>query len=362
MLRARRRALVVASVFPQPEQLLGALEPVCSQGRERRTELRSSKATKKRRSFIGIDVSKQLLEVGVHQSNYHYRCPNDPKEFPTLISELISLRPARIVLEATGGLERPLLQALQTIGLPVVVINPRQVRDFAKALGLLAKTDRLDARVLAHFAASVQPPVSPIKTLQDTELDALMGRRNQLSEMLVAEKNRRGSAATKTTRDDIKEHIEWLEERLKEIDEKLKQQLQCSAVWQRKDQILQSVKGIGFVTSMSLLADCPELGQLNRHQIAKLAGVAPLNRDSGKHRGTRHIYGGRAQVRGKLYMATLTAIRFNPVLKSFYERLVDNNKLKKVAIVACMRKLLTIINAMVRDNKLWTVKAPPVSA
>lgn len=362
MLRARRRALVVASVFPQPEQLLGALEPVCSQGRERRTELRSSKATQKRRSFIGIDVSKQLLEVGVHQSNYHYRCPNDPKEFPNLISELISLRPARIVLEATGGLERPLLQALQTIGLPVVVINPRQVRDFAKALGLLAKTDRLDARVLAHFAASVQPPVSPIKTLQDTELDALMGRRNQLSEILAAEKNRRGSAATKTTRDDIQEHIEWLEERLKEIDEKLKQQLQCSAVWQRKDQILQSVKGIGFITSMSLLADCPELGQLNRHQIAKLAGVAPLNRDSGKHRGTRHIYGGRAQVRGKLYMATLTAIRFNPVLKSFYQRLVDNNKLKKVAIVACMRKLLTIINAMIRDNKLWTVKAPPVSA
>jgi transposase len=322
----------------------------------------SSKATKKRRSFIGIDVSKKLLEVAVHQSDYHFRCPNDPKHYPTLISELISWRPARIVLEATGGLERPLLQALQTVGLPVVVINPRQVRDFAKALGLLAKTDRLDARVLAHFAASVQPPVSPIKTQQDTELDALMGRRNQLSEMLAAEKNRRGSAATKTTRDDIEEHIEWLEERLEELDEKLKQQLQCSAVWQRKDEILQSVKGIGFVVSMSLLADCPELGQLNRHQIAKLAGVAPLNRDSGQHRGTRHIYGGRNQVRCKLYMATLTAIRCNPVIKSFYQRLVDKNKLKKVAIVACMRKLLTIINIMVRDNKLWNVKAQPVSA
>jgi transposase len=322
----------------------------------------SSKATKKRRSFIGIDVSKQLLEVGVHQSDYHFRCPNEPKKFPALISELISLRPARIVLEATGGLERPLLQALQAIGLPVVVINPRQVRDFAKALGLLAKTDRLDARVLAHFAASVQPPVSPIKTQQDTELDALMGRRNQLSEMLAAEKNRRGSAATKTTRDDIEEHIEWLEERLAELDEKLKQQLECSAVWQRKDQILQSVKGIGFVTSLSLLADCPELGQLNRHQIAKLVGVAPLNRDSGKQRGARHIYGGRAQVRCKLYMATLTAIRFNPVIRPFYQRLVAKNKLKKVAIVACMRKLLTIINVMVRENKLWNVKAQPVSA
>ena len=299
---------------------------------------------------------------GVYQSDYHFQCPNDPKKYSTLITELISLRPARIVLEATGGLERPLLQALQTIGLPVVVINPRQVRNFAKALGLLAKTDRLDARVLAHFAAAVQPPVSPIKTQQETELDALMGRRNQLTEMLTAEKNRRGSAATKTTRHDIEEHIEWLEERLKELDEKLKQQLECSAVWQRKDQILQSVKGIGFVTSMSLLADCPELGQLNRHQMAKLAGVAPLNRDSGKQRGTRHIYGGRAQVRCKLYMATLAAIRSNPVIKSFYKRLVDKGKLKKVAIIACMRKLLTIINVMVRDNKLWNVKAQPVAA
>jgi len=322
----------------------------------------SSKATKKRRNFIGIDVSKQLLEVGVHQSDYHYRCPNDPKHFPTLISELLSLRPARIVLEATGGLERSLLQALQTIGLPVVIINPRQVRDFAKALGLLAKTDRLDARVLAHFAASVQPPVSRIKMQQDTELDALMGRRNQLSEMLTAEKNRRGSAATKTTRDDIEEHIQWLDERLKELDEKLKQQLERSTVWQQKDKVLQSVKGIGFVTSMSLLADCPELGHLNRHQIAKLAGVAPLNRDSGQQRGTRHIWGGRAQVRSKLYMATLAAIRSNPVIKAFYQRLIDRNKLKKVAIVACMRKLLTIINVMVRENKLWNVKDQPVSA
>jgi len=322
----------------------------------------SSKTTKKRRSFIGIDVSKQLLEVGVHQSDFHFRCPNDPKQFPTLITELISLRPARIVLEATGGLERPLLQALQPVGLPVVVINPRQVRDFAKALGLLAKTDRLDARVLAHFAAAVQPPVSPIKTQQDTELDALVGRRNQLTEMLAAEKNRRGSAATQTTRDDIEEHIEWLEDRLKELDEKLKQQLQCSSVWQQKDKVLQSVKGIGFVTSMSLLAECPELGQLNRHQIAKLAGVAPLNRDSGQQRGSRHIWGGRAQVRRKLYMATLAAIRSNPVIKAFYQRLLDRNKLKKVAIVACMRKLLTIINVMVRENKVWNVKDQPVSA
>lgn len=322
----------------------------------------SSKANRKRRSFIGIDVSKKLLEVAVHQSDYHFSCPNDPKKFPSLISELISLRPARILLEATGGLERPLLQALSAFGLPVVVVNPRQVRDFAKALGLLAKTDRLDARVLAHFAASVQPPLRPLKSQDDTELDALMGRRTQLTDILTAEKNRRGSAATKTARDDIEEHIEWLEERIKELDEKLKQQLERSTVWQQKDKILQSVKGIGFVTSMSLLADCPELGQLNRHQIAKLAGVAPLNRDSGQLRGSRHIWGGRAQLRSKLYMATLAAIRSNPVIKAFYQRLITRNKLKKVAIVACMRKLLTIINVMVRENQLWNVQAQPVSA
>ena len=322
----------------------------------------STKANKKRRSFIGIDVSKKLLEVAVHQSDYHFSCPNDAKKFPSLISELLSLRPARILLEATGGLERPLLQALHGFGLPVVIVNPRQVRDFAKALGLLAKTDRLDARVLAHFAASVRPPLRPLKSQDDTELDALMGRRTQLSDMLAAEKNRRGAAATKTTQDDIEEHIEWLEDRIKELDEKLKQQLERSTVWQQKDKVLQSVKGIGFVTSMSLLADCPELGQLNRHQIAKLAGVAPLNRDSGQQRGSRHIWGGRAQVRSKLYMATLAAIPSNPVIKVFYQRLLDRNKPKKVAIVACMRKLLTIINVMVRENKLWNVKAQPLSA
>jgi transposase len=315
-----------------------------------------------RRRFIGIDVSKQLLEIGVHKSNYHFCCPNDPKKFPELIAELIALRPARIVLEATGGLETPLLQALRAEDLPAVMINPRQVRDFAKALGLLAKTDRLDARVLAHFAAAVQPPLRPIKATEDTELDALVGRRNQLSDMLGAEKNRRSSAATDAARADIEAHIEWLEQRLKALDKQLKDQLKCSAVWQQKDKILQSVKGIGFVTSVSLLADCPELGKLNRHQIAKLAGVAPLNRDSGKQRGARHIFAGRAQVRAKLYMATLTAIRCNPLIKAFYQRLLARNKIKKVAIVACMRKLLTIINVMVRENNLWNVKAQSVSA
>ena len=317
---------------------------------------------KSRRSWIGIDVSKQLLEVAVHKSDYHFRCANEPAKFPALMAELIALRPVRIVLEATGGLEIPLLQALRTAGLPVALVNPRQVRDFAKALGLLAKTDRLDARVLAHFAKATELPLRPLKTSEDTELDALMGRRNQLSDILVAEKNRRASAATEAARADIEAHIEWLKQRLKALDEQLKDQVKRCVAWQQKSKLLQSVKGIGFVTSVSLLADCPELGHLNRHQIAKLAGVAPLNRDSGKQHGTRHIYAGRAQVRTKLYMATLTAIRCNPVIKAFYQRLIARNKLKKVAIVACMRKLLTIINVMVRDNKFWNVKAQPISA
>jgi len=322
---------------------------------------KKSSNKKSSRSWIGIDVSKRLLEVAVHKSDYHFRFPNEPAKFPDLISELIALRPARIVLEATGGLEKPLLQTLGAVGLPVVLVNPRQVRDFAKALGQLAKTDRLDARVLAHFASAVEPPLRPLKTADDTELDALMGRRNQLSDILGAEKNRRGSAATDTARADIDAHIEWLEQRLKALDEQLKEQLKRSLAWQQKDKILQSVKGIGFVTSLTLLADCPELGQLNRHQIAKLAGVAPLNRDSGKQRGPRHIFAGRAPLRAKLYMATLTAIRCNPVIKAFYQRLIARNKLKKVAIVACMRKLLTIINVMIRENQLWNVKVQPVS-
>jgi transposase len=258
-------------------------------------------------------------------------------------------------------LEKPLLQTLRAVGLPVVLVNPRQVRDFAKALGQLAKTDRLDARVLAHFAAAIEPPLRPLKTTDDTELDALMGRRNQLSDILGAEKNRRRSAATDAARADIDAHIEWLEQRLKALDEQLKDHLKRSVAWQQKDKILQSVKGIGFVTSVALLADCPELGQLNRHQIAKLAGVAPLNRDSGKQRGTRHIFAGRAPLRAKLYMATLTAIRCNPVIKAFYQRLIARNKLKKVALVACMRKLLTIVNVMIRDNQLWNAKVQPLS-
>lgn len=317
---------------------------------------------KKSKSFVGIDVSKQLLEVAAHESGNHFRCANKVSAFGELVTELIALRPALIVLEATGGLEIPVVSALHAAGLPVVVVNPRQVRDFAKALGQLAKTDRLDARVLAHFAAAIKPPLRPIKAKEQQELDALSGRRGQLVEILADEKNRRASAASDTVRDQIKEHIDWLEDRIAELDRQIKALLQTSPRWQVKDQILQSVPGIGPVASFSMIADLPELGTLNRQQISKLVGVAPLNRDSGQQRGTRHIYGGRAQLRRVLYMAALTATRHNAVLKEFYQRLRANHKPFKVAITACMRKLLVIINVMMRDGTTWKIQDEPVSA
>jgi transposase len=317
---------------------------------------------KKSQSFIGIDVSKRLLEVAAYESDYQFRCANKASAFAELIAELIALRPVLIVLEATGGLEISVTAALHAAGLPVVVINPRQVRDFAKATGQLAKTDRLDARVLAHFAAAIKPPQRPIKSKDELQLDALVGRRGQLIEMLTAEKNRRGSAATDTVRDEIQVHIDWLNERIAELDEQLKSLLKTSSLWQGKDDILQSVPGIGPVVSFSMIADLPELGTLNRQQISKLVGVAPLNNDSGQQSGIRHIYGGRARVRCMLYMAALSATRYNPVIKEFYQRLMAKNKLFKVAITACMRKLLAIINVMVRDNTLWKTADEPVSA
>jgi transposase len=307
----------------------------------------------KRKNNIGIDVSKQLLEVAVHESDFRYRCPNQASAFAELLAELIALRPARIVVEATGGLEKPIVAALYAAGLPVVVINPRQVRAFAKAIGQLAKTDRLDAAVLAHFAAAIKPPLRPLKSKEEQELEALMGRRGQLVDMLVAEKNRRNSASSEAVRETIKEHIDWLEERIAELDEQLQARLVTSTEWQNKDAILQSVPGIGPVVSFSLLAELPELGTLNRQRISKLVGVAPLNCDSGQQRGVRHIFGGRARVRSMLYMATFTATRFNPVIKEFYRRLLAKGKPHKVAITACMRKLLSIINLMVRNQTRW---------
>ena len=313
-------------------------------------------------SFIGIDVSKQWLEVAAYEHDYHFRCANKATAFGELIAELIALRPARIALEATGGLERAVVAALRSAGFSVAVVNPRQVRDFARALGQLAKTDRLDASVLAAFAAVIKPPPRPIKTNEEQDLDDLSGRRDQLVGMLADEKNRRASAATDSLRDEIQVHIDWLTDRIADLDQQLKKLLQRSAHWRAKDEILRSTPGIGAVVSYTLLAQLPELGTLNRQQISKLVGVAPLNRDSGKQRGSRHIYGGRANVRKLLYMAALSASRCNPVIKAFYERLRARQKPFKVAITACMRKLLTIINFMVRDGSSWKSAPSVISA
>lgn len=316
----------------------------------------------KKKSVIGIDVSKDLLQVAVYESDYRYRCPNKHTAMANLIAELVALRPKLIVLEATGGLEKLVFNTLRGVGLPVAIVNPRQVRDFAKALGQLAKTDQLDAGVLAHFGAAVKPPVTALKSQDEQELDALRKRREQLTEILADEKNRRASAPSAKWREEIEKHIDWLEKNLAALDKQLKALLKNSDIWRVKDQILQSTPGIGAVISSALLADLPELGKLNRQEISKLVGVAPLNNDSGPKRGTRHIFGGRAHVRQVLYMAAFNAIRWNPAIKDFFARLTARQKPYKVALTGCMRKLLVILNTMLSNNSEWRNKELPVSA
>jgi len=268
------------------------------------------------------------------------------------VALLCKLRPALVVVEATGGIELPMVTELMLTGIPLVVINPRQVRDFAKATGILAKTDALDARVLAHFAFAVRPALRPLPDAQAQEFSAVLSRRRQLQDMLTMEKNRIRSAC-KVLRPGIQAHIEWLTEELARIDGDLGRWVRKSPVWRERDNLLRSVKGVGPVVSTTLLADLPELGTLNRKQIAALVGVAPLNRDSGTLRGRRTVWGGRAPVRAALYMATLVAIRHNPTISSFYQRLRAAGKLKKVALVACMHKLLIILNAMIKHLTPW---------
>jgi transposase len=259
-----------------------------------------------------------------------------------------------IVLEATGGLVRPLVMALVVAQLPVVVVNPRQIRDFARATGQLAKTDRIDAAVIAHFGEAIKPEVRPLPDHLTQQMDALMTRRRQLVQMLAAERNHLISAPLEV-RNYVREHISQLEELIKKLDQDIDQMISNSPIWKTKDDLFQSVKGVGPVLSRTLLAELPELGELSRQEISKLVGVAPLNNDSGKHTGKRSCWGGRAGVRATLYMAALSATRCNPVIKEFYQRLLAKGKLKKVALVACMRKLLTILNAMAKSNTPWDV-------
>ena len=303
-------------------------------------------------AYIGIDVSQGWLEVALQPGGEAWRTANDEAGIAGLVERLQALQPATVILEATGGYELPVTGALLAAGLPAAVVNPRQVRDFARATGRLAKTDAIDAQVLARFGEAVRPELRPLPDEATQELAALVARRRQLIEMLTAEKNRLRLAA-RAVRRDIQQHIRWLERRLSDLDGDLAQQVRSSPRWREQDDLLRSAPGIGPVSSVTLLAQLPELGQLNRKEIAALVGVAPLNRDSGTLRGRRRVWGGRAHVRAALYMATLVGTRHNPVLKTFYERLLAAGKPKKVALTACTRKLLTILNAMVRTETSW---------
>ena len=302
--------------------------------------------------FVGIDVSKARLDVGVRPSDERTSVPYDAPGIATLLVQLTQLQPTRIVMEATGGLERPLVRALVDAALPVIVVNPRQVRDFAKATGQLAKTDTLDAQVLARFAEVIQPSLRVIPDVQTQALAALLARRRQVLAMQGAEQHRLDRAPDRV-RKRIEVHLRWLRDELARLDADLDDLIQQSPVWRAREERLQSVPGIGPVMSRTVLAELPELGLLNRKQIAALVGVAPFNRDSGRLRGHRTIWGGRASVRRALYMAALVATRWNPVIRVFYQRLRAAGKAPKVALVAAMRKLLTILNAMVHAGTPW---------
>jgi transposase len=306
--------------------------------------------------FVGIDVAKAELVVGVRPTGTGWTATNDAKGVQELADRLRILAPTLIVLEATGGYELLCVAALAAADLPVVVVNPRQVRDFARATGQLAKTDRIDADILARFADTVRPAVRVLPTADAQELDALLTRRRQLLEMLGAERNRLGQvfgSGKKPVKKSLTAHIAFLERELARADTELDTAIRRSPLWRAQDDLVRSVPGAGPVLSRTLIADLPELGRLSRREIAKLAGIAPLSRDSGTLRGRRFVQGGRAPVRAVLYMAALVATRRNPVIKAFDQRLVAAGKPKKLALVACMRKLLTVLNVMVRTATQW---------
>ena len=302
--------------------------------------------------FVGIDVSKARLDIAVRPTGAQWSEDNTLEGIHQLVEKLKSLQPSLIVMEATGGLEMAAAGALGAAELAVAIINPRQVRDFAKSLGRLAKTDKIDARIIAHFGDAIRPEARKLPSEEAQAMQAVLTRRRQLIEMLVAEKNR-VYLTHPNLRPRLKEHILWLEAALEQLDKELRDAIQASPLWREQDNLLQSVPGIGPVTATTLIAELPELGQLDRKKIAALVGVAPFNRDSGQMRGHRAIWGGRACVRNALYMAALAAKRYNPVIQTFYERLIQAGKRPKVALVACMRKLLTILNSMVRSGKSW---------
>lgn len=303
--------------------------------------------------FVGIDISKDRLDVHIQPTQEDFSLAHDEAGVAELVRRLQGLTPQLVVMEATGGYESPVAAALGTAGVPVAVVNPRQIRDYARATGQLAKTDRLDARIIALFAATVRPPVRPLPDAQAQQLGEVTARRRQLIDMLGAEVNRRRLLRDERLRERLNAHIAWLEEAVREVDDDLRRLVRASALWRETDDLLRSAPGIGPVTSCTLIAELPELGHLDRRRIAALVGVAPFNRDSGTMRGRRLVSGGRAQVRTVLYMATLVAVRRNPVIAAFYQRLRAGGRPGKVALVAAMRKFLTILNAIVRERRPW---------
>jgi transposase len=309
--------------------------------------------------FAGIDVSKPQLDVALSQGDEileFYSIPHTEDEISALIKKFRNTMPQLIVVERSGGLERSLVAHLAEAGLPVVANNPRQVRDFARATGILAKTDKIDARTMARFAAVIKPPQRPIKDAERQQLADQVARRRQLVRMLSQEKNRLSRAAG-AVRADIDHHIAYLQERLDKSNKDIDQIIESTPIYQETVEILTTFPGVGRITSATLVADCPELGSLNRRQIAALVGTAPFNRDSGARSGARSVWGGRRTVRQQLYMATISAIKWNYKIKSFYTRLIEAGKKPKVAITACMRKLITILNAMVKQHKSWQTSA-----
>lgn len=303
--------------------------------------------------FIGIDVHKDTLQVCIDRREEHWECSNDAAGIEELLAALVALSPTLVVVEASGGYERRLVTEGYEAGLPVVVVNPTRVRRLAAALGIIAKTDVIDGYVIARFAALVRPKVREPKSAEQQQLNALVTRRCQLLDIRTAEKNRLGTCP-ELMRSDIEEHLTWLNDRIEQLEDEINDMLANNPSWREQTTLVQSVPGIGQITAATLLAELPELGTLSRQKVAALAGLAPYNRDSGPRRRQRRIFGGRAPVRRVLYMATLSAIRHNPVIRRFYQRLLERGKLKKVALTACMRKLLVIVNAMVRKQEPWS--------
>jgi len=305
------------------------------------------------RLFVGIDVSKDRLEVYVRPTGERLTVASDEAGITQLLGRLQVLQPSVIVLEATGGYEARVAAALAHAGLPVAVVNPRQIRDFARATGQLAKSDGLDAAVLAHFGEAVSPPVRPLPNAQAQALAELVTRRRQLVEMLTAELNRQQQARQRLVQTRLQRHVTWLRAAIAELEEDITRLIRSSPVWREKENVLTSAPGIGDVTAHALIAELPELGRLSRRRIASLAGLAPFIRESGRWKGRRMIRGGRAHVRRALYMATVVAIRYNPPIGDFYRRLIGAGRPKKLALIAAMRKLLTVLNAMLRDSRKW---------